>query len=106
MHNSCFFQGVSAGGFAGARKQLADAFEQCQQRGVGSKAHDQPLLGEAAEVAHHLLRSWLWVVNEHIQAADGVKGAAQAFEITGEEMELAHGQARLFCAALSLLPSR
>ncbi len=45
-------------------------------------------------------------MNEHIQAAHGVKRAAQAFEITGEEIELAHVQARLFGAALSLVRHR
>ena len=105
-HNAVFLKGVSPGGFAGAWEQLADALQQRQQRRVGSKAHDQSLFGEAAEVLHHLLSRLLGVMDEHIQAADGVERAAQAFQVAGEEVQLSHVEARFAGAAFGFAGHR
>ena len=55
---------------------------------------------------HHVLSRLLRVMDEHIQAADRVKGAAQAFQVAGEEVQLGHIQAGVAGAALRLLGHR
>ena len=52
---------------------------------------------------HHLFGRLLWVMDEHIQAANRVEGAAQAFQVAGEEVELGHVEAGLARPALRFL---
>ena len=103
FHDAVFFECVGPGGFAGAGKQLADALQKRQKWRVRRKAHDQAFFGEAAEVLHHLLGRLLGVVDEHIQAAHRVEGAAQAFQVASEEVQLGHVEAGLAGPALRLL---
>ena len=101
-HDAALFERVGTRGFAGPWEQLANALEQSQQRGVGSKAHDQALLSHGGQVGHHQLGLGLRVVDEHIEADHRVEATFQTLQITGLKLQPAIVQASALGPAFGL----